>query len=97
MVSVVIKPSTNKAKKYMAIFTKDGKKIKTTHFGAAGMNDYTITGDKERRRLYLERHKNNESWGDYMSAGSLSRFILWGDSKSIQANIKTFKNKFSLS
>ena len=36
---VVIKKSTNPKKKYMAIFKDDnGKRVKTTHFGAAGMS-----------------------------------------------------------
>lgn len=41
MVKVVIKRSTNAKKKMMAVFFKDGKKIKTTHFGASGYDDYT--------------------------------------------------------
>ena len=62
----------------MAIFyDENNKKIKTTHFGAANMSDYTIHKDNERKERYLNRHKNNESWNDYKSAGCLSRFILW--------------------
>ena len=38
---VVIKKSTQDKKKYMAIFTDNGKKIKSTHFGSAGMSDFT--------------------------------------------------------
>ena len=29
-----------------------------------------------------------------MTAGALSRWILWGDSKNINTNIKMFKKKF---
>jgi len=98
MTSVVIKPSTNKDKKMMAIFSQDGKKIKTTHFGAKGYQDFTsiVTGDEERRKLYLARHNKNENWNDYKSSGSLSRYILWGDSKSIQTNITSYKRRFNL-
>jgi len=42
---VVIKKSTNKDKKYMAIFYDGEKKIKTTHFGLKNADDYTLTGD----------------------------------------------------
>ena len=31
-----------------AIFYKNGKKIKTTHFGASGYDDYTKTKDKKQ-------------------------------------------------
>ena len=41
---VVFKKSTNPEKKYMAIFYENGKKIKTTHFGAAGMSGEFIMG-----------------------------------------------------
>ena len=44
---VKIQKSTNPKKKYMAIFTDNGKKVKTTHFGSAGMSDFTINKDTE--------------------------------------------------
>ena len=47
MVKMTIKPSTKPSKKYMAIFTRDNGRTKTTHFGAKGMDDYTKTKDKE--------------------------------------------------
>jgi hypothetical protein len=94
-VKVVIKPSTNKNKKYMALFYKNGKKIKTTHFGAAGMSDYTKHKDKERKQRYINRHKKRENWNDYMSAGSLSRYILWGE-PTLKSSIKLYKKKFNL-
>ena len=57
---VSIGKSSKKGKKMQATFmNKKTKRIKTTHFGAAGMDDYTITKDKERRRLYRERHKKD--------------------------------------
>jgi len=49
---MVIKKSNKSGKKLMAVFTKDNGRTKTTHFGAKGMDDYTITKDKERRRLF---------------------------------------------
>ena len=54
--SAVIKKSTKKDKKFMAIITDDkGKKI-TTHFGAKGMSDFTINKDPERKKRYIARH-----------------------------------------
>ena len=41
---VSITPSKIKGKKYTAVFYDDNKKkVKTTHFGSAGMSDFTIT------------------------------------------------------
>ena len=93
---VVIKKSTNPKKKYMAIFYNDNKKkVKTTHFGAAGMSDYTKHKNKSRRHRYLSRHKDRENWDNYMSAGSLSRYILWGET-GFRESVKKYKNKFNL-
>lgn len=94
---MVIKKSTKPGKKLQAVFTRDNGRTKTTHFGAAGMDDYTITKDKERRRLYRERHKKDLTTKDPTRAGFLSYYILWGDSTSRTENIKKYKRRFNLS
>lgn len=91
---VEIKKSTNPKKKYMAIFTDKGFK-KTTHFGASGMSDFTIHKDPSRKERYLKRHKKNENWDKYMTAGSLSRYILW-NKETLKDSIKDYKNRFKL-
>ena len=95
MVSVVIKKSTNLKKKLMAVFTYEDGKTKTIHFGAAGMSDYTKNKDPERKKAYLERHKKNENWLKYDSAGALSRWILW-DKTSLKDSINSYKKRFNL-
>jgi hypothetical protein len=92
---VVIKKSTNEKKKYMATFYDGTKKVKTTHFGAAGMSDYTKHKDPARKQRYINRHKTNENWDNYMSAGSLSRYILWGE-PTLRSSIQKYKEKFNL-
>lgn len=94
-VSVVIKKSTKPEKKLMAIFTLENGKKKTVHFGASGMSDYTKHKDDERKKKYLARHRKNENWNDPMTAGSLSRYILW-NKKSKVASISNYKTKFNL-
>lgn len=91
---VVFKKSTNPEKKYMAIFYENGKKIKTTHFGAAGMSDYTKHKDPARKQRYMNRHKANEHWSKPMTAGSLSRYILW-NKPSLKASIQDYKKRFN--
>ena len=93
---VIIKKSTNPEKKYMAVFYDDSKKkVKTTHFGAAGMSDYTKHKDPERKKRYLARHKARENWNNYMSAGSLSRYILWGE-PTFRVSVNKYKERFNL-
>jgi len=88
--------SDAKGKKMKAIFfDKDGKKIKTVNFGAEGMSDFTIHKDTKRRDRYDARHKPNENWNDPMTAGALSKWILW-NKPTITASIADFKKRFNL-
>ena len=80
----------------MAVFYDEAKKkIKTTHFGASGYEDYTTHGEIQRKMNYIARHKEREDWTDYMSSGSLSRFILW-NKPTIKASIEDYMNRFRL-
>lgn len=92
---VVIKKSTQPKKKYMAVFTENGKKVKTTYFGQAGALDFIKTKDEERKKRYLDRHRKNENWNDYKSAGSLARYILW-NKPTLRASIADYKRRFNL-
>jgi hypothetical protein len=77
-------------KKYMAVFN-DGKKTK---FGHSGMNDYTLTGDKDARERYRSRHRKDLDTDDPRRAGYLSFFLLWGNSTDINKNIAEYKKRF---
>jgi len=94
-VSVVISQSTSKDKKLKAVFTLENGNTKTIHFGAKGYSDYTLHKDDERKERYLQRHMANEDWSNPMSAGSLSRWILW-NKKTLKGSISDFKKKFRL-
>ena len=96
MVSVIIKQSDKAGKKLMAVFTRDNGRTKTTHFGQKSADDYTKTKDKEQRARYRSRHKKDLQTGDYMRAGYLSYFILWGNSTSRRENISSYKKRFNL-
>lgn len=93
---VTISDSTNPKKKLMAIFTDDkGKKVKTSHFGQAGADDYTITKDKEQRARYRNRHKKDLDTNDYKKAGYLSYYVLW-NKPTLTESIKDYKKRFNL-
>ena len=93
---VKIKPSTSSGKKMMAIFYDEAKKkVRTTHFGASGYEDYTGHQDLVRKQNYLARHDKTERWNDYMTAGSLSRWILWYR-PTITASIEDYMHRFKL-
>jgi hypothetical protein len=92
---VAIEPSKMKTKKYTAIFYDGDKKVKTIHFGSAGMSDYTIHKDDKRKERYLKRHEKNENWDDYMTAGALSRWLLWSK-KTFKSSLSEYLKKFNL-
>ena len=101
---VIIKLSDRPDKRYMAVFYDKDNKVKTTHFG------YAITDDKgikkygstyidhkndELKSAYIARHKVNEDFTNYMSAGSLAFHILW-NKKSLRESIADYKKRFRL-
>ena len=93
---VSIGKSTRANKKMMAVFYDEAKKkIKTTHFGASGYEDYTTHGEIQRKMNYIARHKNREDWNDYMSSGSLSRWILW-NKPTLSESINDYMSRFRL-
>jgi hypothetical protein len=93
LVSITDSPKADK--KLTAVFDNDGRK-KTVHFGAKGMDDYTLTHDKEQRDRYRTRHAKDLKTNDPTKPGYLSMFVLWGDSTSRAKNISDYKKKFNL-
>jgi len=93
---ISITPSSNPDKKLMAKFLTDEGRERTTHFGQAGADDYTLTKNKDARDRYRDRHRKDLETNDPTRAGHLSFFILWGDSTSRQANIAAYKKRFNL-
>jgi hypothetical protein len=88
VVEIVIKKSTNKNKKYDAIF--NNKKIS---FGSALYEDYTMHKDDKRKSNYIKRHSANEDWSDYETAGFWARWILW-ESPTLEEAVKNLNKKF---
>jgi hypothetical protein len=94
-----IKKSPKKNKKYVATFSRNGR-IKQTHFGAKGYQNYGGVGKERhlseaRKKRYIQRHKGKENWNDPTTAGSLSRWVLW-DKKSFSEGVRSFKKRFNL-
>lgn len=82
------------SKKYEITFEKNGK-MYTRKFGAAGMSDYTIHKDKERRERYISRHKKDLRTNDPMKPGYLSMYILW-NKPSVKASLADYKRRLNL-
>ena len=83
-------PANDGKHKFIAFFT-NGRKVK---FGAEGYSDYTIHKDKERRERYRDRHSKDLATRDPYKPGYLSYYILWGDSTSLDKNVKKYNEMF---
>ena len=89
--------SSRPEKKWMAIFeTSESGRRKRVHFGASGMDDYTITHDREQRDRYRQRHHKDLMTRDPTRSGYLSYYLLWGNSTSFRQNVADYKRRFNL-
>lgn len=92
--------ATNNKNKYTATFKKDDD-VKIVHFGAQGYNDYIKYSKTDpvlaesKKKSYIARHSVLEDWNDPLTAGTLSRFILW-NKPTLKESIDDFKKKFNL-
>ena len=85
-----IKMSPRKDKKLL--FKMDNPK-RTFHFGSKASQTYVEGASKEKRLNYIKRHKPRETWNE-INAGSLSRYLLWGDSVLISENLEDYLKRF---
>jgi hypothetical protein len=89
---ISLKKSNKPNKKLVITFTEPNL---TIHFGSKNSSTFLDHHDKVKRSNYLKRHKVNEDWNQ-INAGSLSAYILWGDSSDMYANLISYFDKFNI-
>ena len=89
MMEVVIQKSRRKDKKLDAVI--DGKK--TISFGAAGLSDFTLHKDDDRKERYIAKHQKNEYWRDPKTAGFYSKHVLWNKT-TLQASVNDLNKRY---
>jgi hypothetical protein len=78
----------------MATFASGTPKV--VHFGQKPVGLTYVDGATEAvKKAYIARHRVNEDWGDIRTAGALSRFILWGPTRSISQNARRLGGKLA--
>jgi hypothetical protein len=90
-----LSPSNAKHKKLKAVFRLDNGRTRTIHFGDNRYDDYTSHGTLSRKNDYIRRHEAREDFNDPMTAGALSRWILW-NKKTIKASLADYIKRFGL-
>ena len=95
-----LKKSDKPDKKYFVELAKSAdSRRKRIYFGDSHMKDYTLHNAlerDERRRAYINRHRSREDWTNPETPGFWSRWILWGDTPSVQTNLRRTLAKFHL-
>jgi len=89
---ISLKKSNKPTKKLVITFSEPNL---TIHFGSKNSSTFLDHHDKLKRSNYLKRHKVNENWNQ-VNAGSLSAYILWGDSSDMYANLMNYLDKFNI-
>ena len=89
---ISLKKSNKPNKKLVITFSEPNL---TIHFGSKNSSTFLDHHDKVKRSNYLKRHKVNEDWNQ-VNAGSLSAYILWGDSSDMFANLISYLDKFNI-
>jgi hypothetical protein len=88
------KATDNKHKWVMTLFNTKTNKMNNIKFGAKGYDDFTITKDEKRKRLYQIRHQNDNLEKEN-SPGALSMFILW-NKPTIEESLKDYLKYFNI-
>jgi hypothetical protein len=90
---ISLKKSNKPNKKLVITFSEPDL---TIHFGSKNSSTFLDHHDKVKRSNYLKRHKVNEDWNQ-INAGSLSAYILWGNSSDMYSNLINYLDKFNIS
>ncbi len=90
-----IKLSDVKNKKYAVTYhNKISGRDNTINFGDRRYQDFTQTGDENKKRLYLIRHKNDPD-DDLTTAGTWSKLLLWNH-RNIDQSVADIEKNFGI-
>lgn len=90
--NVILTVSNRKNKKYRVSIESINLDI---HFGDNRYQDFTIHKNEQRKLNYINRHRGNENWNNYYTAGFWSRWLLW-NKPTLKESIIDIKNRFSI-
>ena len=89
-------PTPGLSKKYAAVFLLPNGRQRTVRFGTASNYVSNPRKTARNRAAYIARHRVNEDHGDPLTPGALSRWLLWGESRSLARNTAAFRRRFRL-
>ena len=75
---------------------RTGGSGRTVRFGTASNYVSNPRKTARDRAAYIARHRVNENHNDPLTPGALSRWLLWGESRSLARNTAAFRRRFRL-
>ena len=69
---------------------------RTVRFGTGSNYVSNPRKTARARAAYIARHRVNENHNDPLTPGALSRWLLWGESRSLARNTAAFRRRFRL-
>lgn len=91
-----IRRTPQERREFVAVFLLNNGRSRKIRFGTK--SNY-VTNKKKTARdraAYIARHKVNEDHNNPLTAGALSRWILWGSSRNLQKNTAAFRRRFGV-
>ena len=92
---LAVEPSILALHKYRADFRLADGTLKHVWFGDRRYHDYTTHKDVNRRESYRARHRHDKLT-DPLTPGTLSYYLLWGETTSLRKNIALFRKRFGI-
>ena len=87
MKDVLIKKSPKSDKRLLAQFS-----TKKVHFGARGGSTFVDHKNIQTKKAWEARHRVNEDWRDFDSAGALSKHVLW-NKRTLKASVSDLNSR----
>ena len=95
ILSVGLSPLSSK--KYRAHF-EDGDRKFHVDFGQPNATTWVNGASEQTKENYIKRHSALERtyWSIPTTPAALSRYLTWGDSRSMAENLRAYKKRFNL-
>jgi hypothetical protein len=89
-----VRRTPGQRKEFVAEFRTDDGRIRRVRFGTASNWITNRAKTEADRRAYVARHSAREDHSNPTKPGALSRYLLWGESRSLRSNVQAFRRRF---
>ena len=91
---IKVRRTPGQRKEFVAEFRTEDGRIRRVRFGTASNWITNRAKTEADRRAYVARHSAREDHTNPTKPGTLSRYLLWGESRSLRSNVQAFRRRF---